>query len=162
VRAAGAGGRRLRTTGTTPCRPPPGAVERLVGDRAHGSTAGGGHGTRVPAHDRGADHHLVADGGEQLEALALELHRVDAEVHEHPPARRRQDDEGVRVQDDDPSVDRRDDRGGTGVGVDGDAGSGHLLREDEVGHVGQRQHATGERRADDERLARHPGWTAER
>jgi len=58
--------------------------------------------------DRRARRDLVALGGKQREALALELDGVDAQVHQNATTVLGYDDKGVRVQLHDPPADRGD------------------------------------------------------
>src|SRR5918994_4214815 len=80
-------------------------VERLRAgverdDRADRRAPPGLDGSRVPTHDDVPGRHGVALRGDEREALAVQLHGVDAEVDEHcgpgcgTAAR---DDEGMRV-----------------------------------------------------------------
>ena len=66
---------------------------------------------RVPAHHRVPASTLVALLDEHLEALALEPHGVDAEVHQDADAVRAEHHERVRVDLDDLAGDGRDHRG---------------------------------------------------
>ncbi len=81
-------------------------------DRADGRLAGGLDGGGVPAHHGLAARDRVALVDQQLEAFAVELHGVDAEVDEHSVTLRVDDDEGVRVERHDDSVDGGDGLGG--------------------------------------------------
>src|SRR5690606_19420652 len=102
--------------------------------RAHRGLAGGLDGGGVPAHDALTPGDRVALVDEQLEALAVQLHRVDAAVGEDAVSTAVDDDERVRVQRDDDTVHGGDGRGGLPYGIDRGTRADHGPGEDGIGH----------------------------
>jgi hypothetical protein len=105
--------------------------------RAHRGQPAGLDLGRVPGHDRLAGPQHVALGRDQLEAPALQVHRVDPQMDQHAAAVLGLHDEGVRLELDQPPGDRGHGDLRRALGIDGRAGSHHGSGEHRVGDLGQ-------------------------